>query len=157
MDQDFFEISSPKDMLHKATREFRRMQENLNTDNIFNFFVTAWHVQDYVLVQMGWTTGKPLPKIIKDLRTEADIQRCRFICDKGKHLKVTADHHKKFVKSDELKHRSGALGMAGMGKFAIGEGPKNKLMVNGVEEDVIQLGEKILALWEAFLKKHGLS
>jgi hypothetical protein len=51
MTHNFFEISSPRHMLEKAKREFARMKAELNTDTIFNFFVTIYHVKDYVEAQ----------------------------------------------------------------------------------------------------------
>lgn len=44
----FFELKSPRDMLEKARREFSRLRSDLNTDNVFNFFVTIHHIKDYV-------------------------------------------------------------------------------------------------------------
>jgi hypothetical protein len=44
----FFELRTPADMLRKAERELSRFQSEFNIDNLFNFFVTAYHVQDYI-------------------------------------------------------------------------------------------------------------
>ena len=51
MSEIYFELSKPIDVLNKAKREFEKMQKDLNTDNIFNFFVTAYHIMDYVKSQ----------------------------------------------------------------------------------------------------------
>ena len=35
-------------MLEKAKRELARMEAEVHIDNVYNFYVTAYHIQDYV-------------------------------------------------------------------------------------------------------------
>jgi len=35
-------------MLSKVRRELARLRDDVNIDTVFNFFVTAYHVQDYL-------------------------------------------------------------------------------------------------------------
>ena len=43
MNDRFFDLSTPRDMLNKAVREhFSRLETDLSIDNVFNFFVTAF-------------------------------------------------------------------------------------------------------------------
>ncbi len=35
-------------MFEKAEREHQRLQNEFTIDNVFNFFVTAHHIKDYV-------------------------------------------------------------------------------------------------------------
>ena len=73
----FFELQSPRDMLNKAKRENARLQADLNTDNVFNFFVTAHHIKDYAR-----DAGIPETQFPKGV----DFQLCRKLCNMGKHL-----------------------------------------------------------------------
>jgi hypothetical protein len=81
VNDNFFEISSPRDMLGKAKRELEKMNSDLTTDTVFNFFVTAYHVMDYVKAQ------EKASKIeIDKMYADSDFEMCNFICNKGKHI-----------------------------------------------------------------------
>lgn len=80
---NFFELRSPRDVLEKARRELARLESELHIDHVFNFFVTAYHIRDYILK----TSAVPqvdLEIFLKD----PELQACRDLCDKGKHLKL---------------------------------------------------------------------
>src|SRR5258708_3859170 len=81
---EYFELRTPRDMLEKARREHARLLANFDIDNVFNFFVTAWHIQDYILK----TNAVPQSKIETFVK-DTDIQCARDLCDKGKHLTLT--------------------------------------------------------------------
>jgi hypothetical protein len=80
----FFELRTPRDMLEKAHREHKRLLESFDIDNLFNFFVTAYHVQDYVQ-KTNSVPPAPLDAFLQD----QDLKDCRDLCDKGKHLTLT--------------------------------------------------------------------
>lgn len=41
----YFELRTPRDMLEKAEWELQRFRDDRTIDNLFNFFVTAYHVE----------------------------------------------------------------------------------------------------------------
>jgi len=83
-DPIFFQISSPRDMLEKAKREYSRMKLNLDTDIIFNFFVTTYHIMDYVKA-LGTIDGAAIQQMFDD----KDFRMCNYVCNKGKHAILT--------------------------------------------------------------------
>ena len=72
-------------MLAKAERELVNLKQSTNIDTVFNFFVTTYHVVDYVK-----SSGKVASSAIDQLYTDPDFDMCRFICNRGKHLVVYA-------------------------------------------------------------------
>jgi hypothetical protein len=49
----FFQLNTPKDMLEKAKRELTRLETadsmaEDSIDHVYNFFVTAYHIVDYL-------------------------------------------------------------------------------------------------------------
>ena len=83
MRKGFFEIASPRDLLKKAKRDYVKMKADTSTDTVFNFFVTTYHVVDYVkaLGTVGDST-------IEQLYADDDFKICQFLCNKGKHIKL---------------------------------------------------------------------
>ena len=80
----FFELANPRDMFQKAERELQRLQTDFTIDNVFNFFVTAYHIQDYV------RTTSSVPQVdLEAFLKDVDLQDCRDLCDKGKHVRLT--------------------------------------------------------------------
>jgi hypothetical protein len=132
-------------MLDKARREYQRLTERFDIDNLFNFFVTAYHVSDYIR-KTGAVAQVKLDTFLQD----QDIKDCRDICDKGKHL--------------ALSQRPDPITRVWRGGF--NGAPYNTLPFNGGDKwvlfsgdrkvDVKRLAERVLSKWEAFFAANGL-
>ena len=83
----FFELTSPRDMLEKARVEFTRMQADLSTNNVFNFVITANHIWDYA-------KDSGIPK--HQLPSGGDFQLCRELCNMAKTVKYNRTASKRF-------------------------------------------------------------
>ena len=80
----FFELSAPVHMLDKARRELDRLERVLDIDNVLNFFVTAYHIKDYVE-----SSGRIPKPALEKLFEDPDMRFCQALCNKGKHLVLT--------------------------------------------------------------------
>ena len=145
----FFELQSPRDLLEKAKRDYVKMKADTSTDSIFNFFVTTYHVVDYV---------KALDAVSKvaidQLYEDSDFKMCQFLCNKGKHIKLCQES------AFEAKHKA-ATGVP-LGSFVLGTSelgcPERFVVVDGGEEvEAVDLGEKLLQKWEAFFAAQGIA
>ena len=82
----YFELRTPRDMLNKAERELQRLRGDRSIDNVFNFFVTAYHIQDYV------RGAHSVPsEALRAFLADPDLKDCQALCHKGKHLHLK-DH-----------------------------------------------------------------
>lgn len=148
MGQTFFQITSPRDMLAKAKREFEKLKLDVNTDNIFNFFVSAYHVVDYVK-KLNLAPQNEIEKFEKD----SDFQDCRFICNKGKHLVL----NKMPDKDTNTTHIGGAMWNTFQWNTRQWNDPgRSVFTVDGKEIDPVALGEKLIQKWEKFLSDNGI-
>ena len=141
----FFELRTPRDMLEKTRREHQRLTEQFDIDNVFNFFVTAYHIRDYIRKNnaVAWA-------ILNDFLRDQDIEDCRDLCNKGKHLRLTN-------RPDPRAHIwSGCIGGAPINVLPIGGGDKWVLFTGAREVDVELLAQRVLAKWEAFFEDHEL-
>ncbi|MEP9322366.1 hypothetical protein PPMP20_04385 [Paraburkholderia phymatum] len=80
----FFELTDATEMLRKAKRELARIQSDASVDHVYNFFVTAYHVIDYV--KEGGSVSR---EELQALRTDWMIQYCADVCNKAKHMRLT--------------------------------------------------------------------
>ena len=140
-----FELRTPRDMLEKARREHQRLGERFGIDNLFNFFVTAYHISDYI------QKTKAVSQVVLDtFLQDQDIKDCRDLCDKGKHLTLTK-------RADPTTHVwSGCVGGAPVGVLPVNGGDKWVLFTGDREVDVEWLAERVLKKWESFFSTHGL-
>ena len=147
MHQPAILLGSSTDMISKARRELARLRDDVNIDTVFNYFVTAYHVQDYLRAEA--------PKDDVDaLLTDADFTICRSICSQGKHLKV--DRKAKPVKA-KVSGRSGIVGFGVVGEMVVAGDKPWDLTYDGVSHDPIALAERVLATLENFFVAHGIS
>jgi hypothetical protein len=136
-------------MLSKARRELARLRDDVNIDTVFNFFVTAYHVQDYLRAEATVPSTD-----IETLLADPDLIVCRSICNQGKHLRV--DRRAAPV-GEKVSGRSGVLGVGVLGQMILGAGILWDLTYDGVSHDPIGLGQRVLAKLEAFFVSHGIS
>ncbi|UEP53014.1 hypothetical protein LMA00_30305 [Burkholderia ambifaria] len=75
----FFELTDAAAMLRKARRELDRLAGEPSIDHVFNFFVTAHSVTDYL-------KGAVVESDRAALLAELDIKLCRDVSNKAKHM-----------------------------------------------------------------------
>ena len=143
----YFELRTPRDMLEKARREHMRLDANFNIDNVFNFFVTAWHIQDYIL-----RTNAVRQSIVEAFVKDADVQSARDLCDKGKHLSLT----KRSDPTTEMHVGNAIPGLAIPGEAMPGSAGKWALRSENGVIHVDELAERVLAKWDCFFAEHKL-
>ena len=133
-------------MLEKARREHQRLTECFTIDNVFNFFVTAYHIRDYIKVKNA------IPKMtLETFLEDQDMQDCRDLCDKGKHLVLTQ-------RVNPTTHIwFGCMNGAPMNTLPLNSYGKWVLLCgDGREVDVKSLAKRVLDKWDVFFANHGL-
>jgi len=141
----FLELRTPRDMLDKAEREYKRLHANFNIDNVFNYFITANHIRDYVM-----KTESVKQVIMDSFFTDQDMKDCGDLCNKAKHLKLTK-------RPDPQTHKwSGCLGGAPIGVLPIGGDGEWELWSNDRLVNIELLAERVLIKWREFFDIHGL-
>lgn len=117
----------------------------MDIDNVFNFFVTAFHIRDYIL------KTNAVPKdIVNQFLQDVDLKDCRDLCDKGKHLRLTQ-------RADpSVGIWEGTLGGAPLGAVVMGGDDAWMLFSGNREVDIKWLAERVLSKWEQFFAANGL-
>jgi len=145
----FFELKTPRDMLEKARREHARLSTAFDIDNVFNFFVTVYHIQDYVRN----TAAVPRPVVDAFLRDQ-DVKDSRDLCDKGKHLRLTKPGR---IDPATAVRRRGALNSAPLNTLPLNSMEVKWLVYSGNREiDVQTLADRVLEKWDDFFVANGL-
>lgn len=142
-----FLIFSAEDMLAKAKRELIQLKRKMNADTIFNFFVTAYHVMDYVKALAT------VPEVaIKSMYADPDFKLCQSICTRGKHLRVT-----KRSKKPRVKSVGGGLNRSALNEAAVNAGTDWAFYCDDVEVNPVELGETVIQKWERFFGENVIA
>jgi len=141
----FFGIKTASDMFNKLDSEYGRFKSDPSDPNLSNFFVTAYHLKDYL------EKTKAVPEnALKAFITDQDIKDSRDLCDIAKHHTLT---HRKDRMTWTL---TGEIGGTSIGELEIGAGDKRMLYSVTRSVDVDWLADRVILKWRDFLNQHGL-
>jgi hypothetical protein len=132
----FFELGTAKDMLEKARRELARLEADVSIDHVFNFFVTAFHIADYLDDK----------RLRKKVRKKSWFRLCGDAGNKAKHMELTRDR----PDPKTPKHFVLADGMSV---------PRVQWRIqwqDGKSREVISFAREVIAKWEEFFALHGI-
>ena len=136
-----FELQSYKDLYAKAQYDFARLDELVNSYDLFNFLAAINHLHEWVVKE----TGKKCPTVSGDT-----LDIIRRLCNRAKHF----DHAKN---SPSTEVREGySMGRFGKGPYGVGEPSYVVTKDDGTVIHVLDLCKDALAIWDSFLKAEGL-
>jgi hypothetical protein len=144
----FFELGDATDMLRKVQRELARIEADFSIDHIYNFFVTAYHVTDYLEKAHSVPT-----KALQELRADYLFARCGDVCNKAKHFKL--ERRRPDISPMTL---SGALGSAPFNMLPLNGGAERWILWSQDDTlmEVVQFARATVAKLENFFKEHGV-
>ena len=143
----FFELSTPRDMLEKTRREYQRLKQSWDIDNVFNFFVSANHIRDYIR-----KTNAVPQHVLNTFEHEQDIKDCADLCDKGKHLHLT----KRPDPTTDTLYGNAIAGLAIAGEAIVGSEGVWALRSGDRVVPVEDLADRLMQKWNSFFEQHGL-
>lgn len=128
-----FGITTPADMLGKATRELVRFEADPSADNAFNFFVSICHVRDY---------SRAAGLDVSALDSDTDFQLCRLAANSGKHL----------ILDKRSAPDAAARGFDTHGDVSYSGDEEFAVLADGQRIPVLSLGRRVLASVGAWLR-----
>jgi hypothetical protein len=124
------------------------MKQKLDAYTLFNFFVTCYHIADYVRAD-----NIKLEAALNAMYADEDFQLVRFLCNRGKHLELKPANDR-----EHYELLMGARsGIARSGAFRSGEPVRWHLYVDDRRVEPIALGETILEKWKQFFDANGVA
>lgn len=141
----FFGIKTPADLLKKLESEYERFQTDSSDENLYNFFLTANHLKDYL------KNTNAVKQVILDIfASDQDIRDGKDPCDKAKHHTLTGRPN------PTTWTWTGEIGGAPIGMLAVGAGDKRIMFSGSREIDVDWLADRVMLKWRGFFTIHGL-
>lgn len=145
----FFTLTS-KELYEKAQLEYKTLIEDISPYNIFNFFVTAYHLKDYIKSEFRLNESR-------DIRAFGDMEEllnlAGFVANKGKHFELNNSHNM------ETRFYSGKADCTMLvdGTWCIGEGEAYKIMdSDGVVHSIQDVAKRLMDEWGKFIDEKEL-
>jgi hypothetical protein len=138
----FFELRTAESMLEKAKRELTLLEADVSIDHVFNFFVTAFHIADYLDDK----------RLRKKVGKKSWFRLCGDAGNKAKHMRLTHDR-------PDVETRSRLIG-------AFNTAPYNTIAYNKIRVErriiwddggtleVVKFARDVVAKWDEFFAKH---
>lgn len=146
----FFQLGTPESMLEKAKRELNRLEADDSIDHVYNFFVTAYHIIDYL-------DGCLAASDVAAIKAEPLIVLCEDACNKAKHMKL--DERKQ-----PTKRKRPDVSTPTRFHVVVG-GPPNTaddflerriVWQDGKSAEVISFARSVITKWDELFLKHGI-
>lgn len=153
----FFALDDARSMFDKAEREYKRLQAEQSIDNIFNFFVTAYHIGDYLR-----SDNKIAPDAIKALLVDPDMERCAHVCNKSKHAVLTRGdfNPKQGLRrpSPTAATENGTIGGSAINAHVVNGSPEISLYYPDTQERVFisPLADRVMQRLICFIEEHNI-
>lgn len=143
MTSPFFELRNWTDLLQKAKTDFSKLDELVNSYDLFNCLCTVNHIPDWIekdpkVAEAVKQAGANLYEINPGVRV------VRELCNRAKHFERKDS-------SPETNQQSGfGAGRYGKGPYGIGE-PTYEVEVCGEMINVLNLMRDVIGEWEKLL------
>ncbi len=147
------DLRTPRDLFGKLKREADRFRLDPNADHLFNFMVTAWHLQEWV--QNGPAKNSSAIETDQKALCATDcIQMCRDIANASKHFVLRSTYKNRTV--DKVSRIGPALDPGAFQSDAFQTKRSYSIRVGTKAHDAGQVIDDVLGLYEAFFAKHNL-
>lgn len=143
----FFKITT-KELHEKIKFDYEKLIEDLSPYNIFNFFVTAYHLKDYIKAEHNLNESRDIRAFSADMNDLLDL--AGFIANKGKHFDVNSSRYENM----ETRFYSGKVDgtMLCDRTWSIGEGATYKIMDSDENVHKVQdVAKRLTDEWEKFM------
>jgi hypothetical protein len=144
MDSPLFELKNSGDLLKKAKWNFSKLNELVNSYDLFDCLCSVNHIPDWIKNDPS-TTG--LTNDVEAIQNKPIMDVTRKLCNRAKHFDTSAPKTN--------MQRGYNAGRYGVGAFGIGE-PSYEVEVDGHLMNVLDLVREVLQEWERFLLGHGI-
>mgnify|MGYP001398558192 CR=1 FL=1 len=139
-------LKNPADLYQKLLRESKRVKSKVDSDNLFNFIVTAYHLTDWIGQSNKYSEVESELKRLRD--HDKYYYACRDIANAVKHFKIT-----RYVpETKEIISSSGyGKGRFGKGLYGVGEESIVIVLSDDSRLDLLDFVEQVVKMWKPII------
>ncbi|MGL4501839.1 MAG: hypothetical protein ACRCU2_22410 [Planktothrix sp.] len=154
-------LNNARDLLKKLERDANKLEDEVTSDNMFNFIVTAYHIKDWIKNDDNNT--QDIRDKARDLpASEKIINRCQDIANASKHFTLNRDGQRFQITSEVTSEQGFGVGRYSKGGFGKGE---EEIIIKslptsddpeGEEFNILDFKREVVKFWHKFFEENGL-
>ena len=144
-------LSSARSLYEKLQRDAEALEEEVNSDRFFNFFVTGYSLIDWV--KKDPSVPQTAQTAVNDIRDDQWIKTCRDIANASKHFTLNYSNP---TTSSVTSEQGLGVGRYGLGGFGLGEERINVTLTDGSSFDCLKLVDGVMNTWKNFFSLYGI-
>ena len=147
-------LRSAADLLGKMRRDAALLDEEVTSDRLFDFAVTAYSLIDWIKKDPAVPAPAKQKSEIDSLYADRWLKLCGDLATAAKHFELTT---RPPTASQVTAQQGFGLGRFGKGGYGDGEEQITVPLPHGSAHDVLELVESAQRTWEAFFARHGIT
>jgi hypothetical protein len=144
-------LSSARSLYEKLQRDAEALEEEVNSDRFFNFFVTGYSLIDWV--KKDPSVPQTAQTAVNDIRDDQWIKTCRDIANASKHFTLNYSNP---TTSSVTSEQGFGVGRYGLGGFGLGEERINVTLTDGSSFDCLKLVDGVMNTWKNFFSLYDI-
>ena len=147
-------LRSAVDLFAKVRRDAELLMQEVTSDRVFNFTVTAYSLIDWIRNDPAVPERAKQQSEIEKLRSDPWLKLCGDLATSAKHFELTT---RKPTASEVTAQQGYGMGRFGKGGWGVGEEQITIHLPDGSAHDVLELVEGSQRTWGSFFALHGIT
>ena len=146
-------LSTVSDLLAKLERDAKNLDDEITSDQMFNFVVTGYSMIDWIKNDPNVPQTAKTSNEIQALYNDQWLKVCGDLATASKHFTLT---RRQPIVTSTTSSRGYGVGRYGKGRFGVGEECIEIELSDGTKYGALDLVKGVLTKWRSFFKQHGI-
>lgn len=147
-------LYTASDLLSKLCREKTLLDEQITSDRLFNFVVTAHSLNDWIKNDPNVTQSAK--DALQSHRRNELLRVCRDVANACKHFNLDDSNERRSVTAAVVSRSGFGVGRFGVGGYGVGEESITVALRQGHQFDVLRFCREVVDVWSSFFERHGI-
>ncbi|MGL4500537.1 MAG: hypothetical protein ACRCU2_15830 [Planktothrix sp.] len=157
-------FDNARDLFEKLKRDAEKLGNEVTSDNMFNFIVTAYHIKKWIENDDSDSNKQDIRDKAKELqKTEEIINICENLAKANKHFKLDPPRQEYFQTPSEVTSKKG-FGEGRLGRGGCGQGEEEIIIIftplddqsEGRKFNILDFKREVVEFWQNFFEENGL-
>ncbi|WP_029922414.1 hypothetical protein [Nevskia soli] len=146
-------LTSIRDLFAKLQRDAAALDEEVNSDRMFNFVITGYSMIDWVKNDPSVPTAAKAAVAVQALRDDIWLKACGELANASKHFVLKKQSP---TTASATTAQGYGVGRYGMGGYGVGEESIDILLNDGASFHCLDLVNGVVGSWQRFFLSHGI-
>ena len=146
-------LSTAADLFHKLQRDVERLNQEITSDDFFDFVITGYSLLDWVKNAPSLPATAKSQSEIASLYQEPWLKVCGELANASKHFTLTKQTP---ITSSATSTRGVGEGGHGKGRYGVGEESIEVAISKGSTWMALEFAAGVIQAWLVFFRRNGI-